>query len=144
MMLEPRSSGDRDKLRSALQRLEHEDPTLGVCEDEETGQWEVAGMGELHLEVVLHRLESEHRVEVGRGQPRVAYREAPRRAGCGSKSRRGGGAWRMGGFPGRRRYVGAVGDGAQTRVVPALPGCRFPVRGVPAFQQRRRACRARR
>ena len=84
MMLEPRSSGDRDKLRSALQRLEHEDPTLGVCEDEETGQWEVAGMGELHLEVVLHRLESEHRVEVGRGQPRVAYREAPRRAGCGS------------------------------------------------------------
>jgi len=78
MVVEPRSTEDRDKLRAALARLEHEDPTFRVSEDEETGQWVVAGMGELHLEVCLHRLESEFHVPTSMGKPRVAYREAPR------------------------------------------------------------------
>ena len=78
MVVEPKSTEDRDKLRAALARFEHEDPTLAVSEDPETGQWIVAGMGELHLEVCLHRLESEFSVPTSMGKPRVAYREAPR------------------------------------------------------------------
>jgi elongation factor G len=76
LTIEPSSSADRDKLRAALARLEHEDPTFHVREDEETGQWLIAGMGELHLEVVRHRLENEFHVRQKVGAPRVAYREA--------------------------------------------------------------------
>jgi elongation factor G len=76
LVIEPASSGDRDKLRAALQRLEHEDPTFHLKEDPETGQWLVSGMGELHLEVAQHRLEAEFKVKATVGQPRVAYREA--------------------------------------------------------------------
>ncbi len=76
LVIEPASSGDRDKLRAALQRLEHEDPTFHLREDAETGQWLVSGMGELHLEVAGHRLASEFKVATRTGAPRVAYREA--------------------------------------------------------------------
>jgi elongation factor G len=76
LVVEPGSSAERDKLRQALARLEHEDPTLVVREDEETGQWLLCGMGELHLEVVRHRLESQAGLSVRVGKPRVAYREA--------------------------------------------------------------------
>ena len=75
-VVEPASTADRDKLAAALARLAHEDPTFHVREDEETGQWLIAGMGELHLEVVQHRLENEFRVSANVGRPRVAYREA--------------------------------------------------------------------
>lgn len=78
MVVEPRSSADRDKLRSALARLEREDPTLHQREDEGTGQWVVSGMGELHLEVALQRLATEFGVDASMGAPRVAYREALR------------------------------------------------------------------
>jgi elongation factor G len=76
LTIEPSSSADRDKLRAALARLEHEDPSFHVREDEETGQWLIEGMGELHLEVVRHRLENEFHVKQRVGAPRVAYREA--------------------------------------------------------------------
>ncbi len=75
LVIEPKSSADRDKLRAALQRIEHEDPTFRLREDAETGQWLVSGMGELHLEVARHRLESEFHVAAVTGAPRVAYRE---------------------------------------------------------------------
>jgi elongation factor G len=75
LVIEPSSSADRDKLRAALQRLEHEDPTFRLREDPETGQWLVSGMGELHLEVISHRLRSEFHVGASTGAPRVAYRE---------------------------------------------------------------------
>ncbi len=75
LVIEPASAADRDKLRAALQRLEHEDPTFRLREDAETGQWLVSGMGELHLEVARHRLESEFHVSAVTGAPRVAYRE---------------------------------------------------------------------
>jgi elongation factor G len=58
--------------------LSREDPTFHVREDEATGQWNVAGMGELHLEVMLHRLATEHHVAASMGKPRVAYRESVR------------------------------------------------------------------
>jgi elongation factor G len=88
MVVEPESTLDRDKLRLALKRLAREDPTFHEREDESTGQWHVAGMGELHLEVMLHRLASEHKVRARMGKPRVAYREAVR---AGSFSVRGSG-----------------------------------------------------
>ena len=77
MVLEPRSTLDRDKLRHALKRLEREDPTFHQREDEASGQWLLGGMGELHLEVALHRLQRDYGVEAAMGRPRVAYREAP-------------------------------------------------------------------
>jgi elongation factor G len=83
LTIEPSSSADRDKLRSALARLEHEDPSFHVREDEDTGQWLIEGMGELHLEVLRHRLENEFHVKQKVGAPRVAYREAVLAAGCG-------------------------------------------------------------
>ncbi|MBL8862730.1 MAG: elongation factor G [Planctomycetes bacterium] len=84
LVVEPTSSADRDKLRAALLRIEHEDPTFHLREDPETGQWLVSGMGELHLEVVRHRLESEFHVGVKTGAPRVAYREALLSGGRGA------------------------------------------------------------
>jgi elongation factor G len=84
LVLEPRSTGDRDKLRVALERMIREDPSFHAREDEDTGQWLVAGMGELHLEVILHRLKGEYGLEAATGAPRVAYRETVREAGRGS------------------------------------------------------------
>ena len=74
--VEPESSADRDRLHAALERLEFEDPTFHVREDEETGQWLISGMGELHLEVIQHRLERDFHLGVRVGSPRVAYRES--------------------------------------------------------------------
>ncbi|MEQ1890930.1 MAG: elongation factor G [Planctomycetota bacterium] len=75
-VVEPTSLAERDKLRAALERLVFEDPTFRMREDEETGQWLIAGMGELHLEIKEHRLRDDFNVAVRVGQPRVAYREA--------------------------------------------------------------------
>jgi elongation factor G len=83
-VVEPRSSADRDRLRQALERLSFEDPSFHVREDEETGQWLVQGMGELHLEIKEHRLQREFGLEVKIGAPRVAYREAPLGSGRGA------------------------------------------------------------
>ncbi len=81
--VEPKSTKDRDKLKTALLRMSHEDPSLHVTVDDES-PWLVAGMGELHLEVAQHRLETEHHVACNFGEPRVEYREAVRGAGRGS------------------------------------------------------------
>jgi elongation factor G len=75
-VVEPRSNADRERLRIALERLSFEDPTFHQREDEETGQWLISGMGELHLEIKEHRLQQDFRLEIQVGQPRVAYREA--------------------------------------------------------------------
>ena len=77
LVIEPAQSGERDKLHAALARLAHEDPTFHVKEDGETGQWIISGMGELHLEVAQHRLQTDFHVAARVGTPRVAYREAP-------------------------------------------------------------------
>ncbi len=73
--IEPKTKGDQDKLGQALQRLAEEDPTFRVSTDEETGQTIIAGMGELHLEIIVDRLLREFRVEGNVGRPQVAYRE---------------------------------------------------------------------
>lgn len=73
--IEPRSAADQEQLHQALRRLAEEDPTFVVRTDENTGQTILAGMGELHLEILVDRLVREFRVEGRVGRPRVAYRE---------------------------------------------------------------------
>ncbi|MBT4777358.1 MAG: elongation factor G, partial [Rhodobacteraceae bacterium] len=73
--VEPVSKGDQDSLSKGLQKLGEEDPTFRVSSDEETGQTIIAGMGELHLEILVDRLLREFKVEANIGQPMVAYRE---------------------------------------------------------------------
>jgi len=75
MVVEPKSQADEDRLNDALDRLQMEDPTLRVSTDPETGQRILAGMGELHLEIVTDRLVREFNVQANTGKPRVAYRE---------------------------------------------------------------------
>lgn len=73
--VEPKSKGDQDKLGEALQKLAEEDPTFQVNYDDQTGQTVIAGMGELHLEIIVDRLKREFRVQCNVGRPQVAYRE---------------------------------------------------------------------
>ncbi|TDT34361.1 elongation factor G [Naumannella halotolerans] len=77
--IEPKTKSDQEKLSTAIQRLAEEDPTFRVHTDEETGQTIIAGMGELHLEVLIDRMKREFRVEANIGKPQVAYRETLRR-----------------------------------------------------------------
>jgi elongation factor G len=76
--IEPKTKGDQEKLGTAIQRLSDEDPTFTVKTDEETGQTIIAGMGELHLEILVDRMKREFRVEATVGKPQVAYRETIR------------------------------------------------------------------
>ncbi len=73
--IEPKTKNDQDKLSQALQRLSEEDPTFRVSTNEETGQTIIAGMGELHLEIIVDRLLREFRVGANVGNPQVAYKE---------------------------------------------------------------------
>ena len=75
LAVEPRSSADTEKLAQALGKLAGEDPTLGVRTDPDTGQNIISGMGELHLEIVLDRIDREFRVPVRSGRPQVIHRE---------------------------------------------------------------------
>jgi len=77
--IEPKTKSDQEKLGIAIQRLSDEDPTFTVKTDEETGQTIIAGMGELHLEILVDRMKREFRVEATVGKPQVAYRETIRR-----------------------------------------------------------------
>ena len=74
--IEPKTKAEQDKLSIALQKLAEEDPTFQVRTNEETGQTIIAGMGELHLEIIVDRLLREFKVEANVGKPQVAYREA--------------------------------------------------------------------
>ena len=75
LAIEPKTKADEDKLSIALQKLAEEDPTFQVKTDENTGQTQVSGMGELHLEVLVDRMKREFKVEANVGRPQVAYRE---------------------------------------------------------------------
>ena len=77
--IEPKTKSDQEKLGAAIQRLAEEDPTFRVHTDEETGQTIIAGMGELHLDVLIDRMRREFNVEANIGKPQVAYRETLRR-----------------------------------------------------------------
>ncbi|WP_308016840.1 elongation factor G [Pseudonocardia sp. ICBG162] len=78
--VEPKSKADQEKLSLAIQKLAEEDPTFQVSLDDETGQTIIAGMGELHLEVLVNRMKSDYKVEANIGKPQVAYRETIKKA----------------------------------------------------------------
>ena len=76
LAIEPKTQADADRLSIGLNKLAEEDPTFRVNTDEETGQIDISGMGELHLEIIVDRLKREFKVEVNQGAPQVSYREA--------------------------------------------------------------------
>ena len=96
--IEPKTKADQDKLGIGLQRLTEEDPTFKVHTDDETGQTIIAGMGELHLEIIIDRLMREFKVDANQGKPQVAYKEAIRRPahGVGRFVRQSGGKGQFG------------------------------------------------
>ena len=81
LAVEPKSKADQDKMALALQKLAEEDPTFKVHTDHETGQTVIAGMGELHLDVLVDRMKREFSVEANVGAPQVAYRETIKQTG---------------------------------------------------------------
>ncbi len=83
--VEPKTRADQDKLGTALQRLAQEDPSFNVSTDHETGQTIIAGMGELHLEIIVDRMKREFGVEANVGKPQVAYRETITQAAPGKE-----------------------------------------------------------
>jgi elongation factor G len=83
LAVEPKTKADQDKMAIALQRLGEEDPTFRVSSDEESGQTRIAGMGELHLEVIVDRMLREFKVQANVGRPQVSYRETIRRPAKG-------------------------------------------------------------
>ena len=83
MAIEPKTKVDQEKMGVALQRLAEEDPTFRVHTDEETGQTIIAGMGELHLEIIRDRMFREFKVEANAGKPQIAYRETITKAANG-------------------------------------------------------------
>jgi elongation factor G len=80
MAIEPKTKADREKMSEGLGRLMEEDPTFSVFTNEETGQTIIAGMGELHLEIICDRLKREFKVESNQGAPQISYRETITRA----------------------------------------------------------------
>ena len=78
--IEPKTKGDQEKLGTAIQKLAEEDPTFQVHLDEDTGQTIIAGMGELHLDILVDRMRREFKVEANVGKPQVAYRETIRKS----------------------------------------------------------------
>ena len=80
LSLEPKTKADQDKMGLALSKLAEEDPTFKTYTNEETGQTIIAGVGELHLDIIVDRLRREFKVEANIGQPQVAYRETIRTA----------------------------------------------------------------
>jgi elongation factor G len=83
MAVEPKTKQDRDKMSEGLQRLAEEDPTFRCFTNEETSQLIIAGMGELHLEIIIDRLKREFKVEANTGAPQIAYRETITKAAEG-------------------------------------------------------------
>jgi elongation factor G len=83
MSIEPNSKADQEKMSTALQRLVAEDPTLRVKTDQDTGQTILAGMGELHLDIIRDRMKREFKVEATSGKPQIAYRETIKKAADG-------------------------------------------------------------
>jgi len=98
LAIEPKSKADQEKLGVAINKLVNEDPTLRVSTDQETGQTILAGMGELHLEIIVDRMKREFGVEANVGKPQVAYRETVRlkAEGHGRHVRQSGGKGQFG------------------------------------------------
>jgi elongation factor G len=131
--IEPKTKTDQDKLSTALGRLGEEDPTFRVHTDDETGQTIMAGMGELHLEVLVDRMMREFRVDANVGKPQVAYRETIRKPVYNHELRY------VKQTGGRGQYAHVVidveptaGDGGGYEFVNKIVGGRIPREYIPA------------
>ncbi|MDD5190046.1 MAG: elongation factor G [Dehalococcoidales bacterium] len=131
--IEPRSRADQDKMGESLRKLTEEDPTFKVNYSEETGQVVVAGMGELHLEIIVHRLLSEFGVSAKVGNPRVAYKETITKAAEaeGRFVRQSGGRGQYGDV---WLKVEPAGQGVGYEFVDAIKGGAVPRNFVSAIQ----------
>ncbi|MDZ5474267.1 elongation factor G [Bacillus sp. 31A1R] len=98
LSIEPKSKADQDKMTTALQKLQEEDPTFRASTNQETGQIIIAGMGELHLDILVDRMRREFKVEANVGAPQVAYRETFRASASveGKFARQSGGRGQFG------------------------------------------------
>jgi len=135
--IEPKSKGDQDKLGTAIQRLSDEDPTFTVRTDEETGQTIIAGMGELHLEVLVDRMKREFRVEANVGKPQVAYRETIKRPVTGvtyTHKKQTGGSGQFAKVNIDLEPTGGDGDGGY-EFIDAIRGGRVPREYIPAVDE---------
>ncbi len=133
--IEPKTSADRDRLAELIPRLQREDPTLRASVDSETGQSLLSGMGELHLEVTLKRIEREFGIRLGFGKPRVSYRETVRMGAEGSATYQR----QVGGEPlfarVRLRIEPLADQGARTEVRDALAAGTIPGGFLPALRE---------
>ncbi|HSK61592.1 MAG TPA: elongation factor G [Actinomycetospora sp.] len=135
--IEPKSKGDQEKLGTAIQRLAEEDPTFQVRTDEDTGQTIIAGMGELHLEVLVDRMRREFKVEANVGKPQVAYRETIRRKVEKveyTHKKQTGGSGQFGRVIIDLEPTGGGGDGGY-EFVNAVTGGRIPREYIPAVDE---------
>jgi len=131
--IEPKTRADQDKMGESLRKLTEEDPTFKVNYNEETGQTVIAGMGELHLEVIVHRLLSEFGVGANVGKPRVAYRETITVPVRGEKRfvRQTGGHGQYGHV---RLEIEPMGRGGGFEFVERIRGTTIPKQYIPAIE----------
>ncbi len=133
--IEPKSKDDMDKLGEALRKLGEEDPTFRVKTDDETGQTIIAGMGELHLEILVDRMFREFKLAANVGKPQVAYREAIKKA-----VKQEGKFVRQSGGKGQYGHVlievePLPADGPEFEFVDKVVGGRVPKEYIPAVQK---------
>ncbi|GAA1927502.1 elongation factor G [Nocardioides lentus] len=138
--IEPKTKSDQEKLGTAIQRLSDEDPTFTVKTDEETGQTIIAGMGELHLDILVDRMKREFRVEATVGKPQVAYRETIRRKVSGhsythKKQTGGSGQFAKVVIDLEPSIDEETGAGAGYEFVNSVTGGRVPKEYIPSVDQ---------
>ena len=131
MAVEPKTKADREKLGEGLQRLAEEDPTFRSFHDDETGQQIIAGMGELHLEIIIDRLKREFKVDASTGAPQIAYRETvtANAEGEGKYIKQSGGRGQYG-HALIKLYPNAKGKGVE--IVNKIVGGAIPKEYIPA------------
>jgi elongation factor G len=133
--IEPKTKSDQEKLGTAIQKLAEEDPTFQVRTDDETGQTIIAGMGELHLEVLVDRMRREFKVEANVGKPQVAYRETIR--GTVEKEeythkKQTGGSGQFAKVQVKLEPLDMDAEGASYEFVNAVTGGRIPKEFIPS------------
>ncbi|MEW1955742.1 elongation factor G [Terrabacter sp. NPDC080008] len=133
--IEPKTKGDQEKLSTAIQKLSAEDPTFQVHLDEDTGQTIIAGMGELHLDILVDRMKREFKVEANVGKPQVAYRETIRRAVEKydyTHKKQTGGSGQFAKVQVTFEPLGETEDGSLYEFVNAVTGGRVPREYIPS------------
>jgi elongation factor G len=136
--IEPKTKGDQEKLGVAIQKLAEEDPTFQVKNDEETGQTIIAGMGELHLEILVDRMRREFKVEANVGKPQVAYRETIKRVVEREDltyKKQTGGSGQYAKVQIRLEPLELTSDGPTYEFVNAVTGGRIPKEFIPSVDQ---------